>query len=173
MLAVAGYESTGKRKVSNQTNTDLGDPTLVSDDLQGSSSKKQKKSSAYESVPLATEDQDDISSSKSVNVGAPNKSDLHMITNNAIIISTQHASDQFSSPLIVSEDKNEQNITGETHGINKVPILKRTSSSMAGQVKKVLNSCEWKPLEKELYSKGIEIFGRNRYKDLYVVYFVP
>ncbi|KAM7495796.1 hypothetical protein LguiA_020210 [Lonicera macranthoides] len=163
VLAVAGYESTGKRKVSNQTNADLGDSTLVSDDVQGSSSKKQKKSSADESIPLATEDQYDLSSSKSggLNVGAPNNRDLHMTANNAIIISTQHASDQFSSPLIVSEDKNEENITGETHGINKVPILKQTSSSMAGQVKRVLSSCEWKPLEKELYSKGIEIFGRN------------
>lgn len=36
---------------------------------------------------------------------------------------------------------------------------------VGSQAKGVVSSNEWKPLEKDLYLKGIEIFGRNRYID--------
>lgn len=60
------------------------------------------------------------------------------------------------------------------HGINEVPHnsvghvimgdgteVEGTSLLQLVQVKP--NSSEWRPIEKELYLKGIEIFGRNRY----------
>jgi hypothetical protein len=35
-------------------------------------------------------------------------------------------------------------------------------------VEGVLKKSEWKPIEKELYLKGVEIFGKNRYGVAYI-----
>jgi histone-lysine N-methyltransferase EZH2 len=48
-----------------------------------------------------------------------------------------------------------------------VPEPKR-SSSVERQVEGVLKKSEWKPIEKELYLKGVEIFGKNRYGVAYI-----
>ena len=39
----------------------------------------------------------------------------------------------------------------------------KMSNSMEGIVDGMLSLSDWKPLEKELYLKGVELFGRNRY----------
>jgi histone-lysine N-methyltransferase EZH2 len=127
---LAHSESKGKRKVDNETDTDLA---LVHDDPQVSSTKKQKTSSGDETLSLPTKDippLDDISSSITEDVTA----DV-----NLMMISTK------------------ENTTNESETLG----LKKASSSITEQVKRVLNNHEWKPLEKELYSKGVEIFGRN------------
>lgn len=38
--------------------------------------------------------------------------------------------------------------------------------SMEGQVEEDFSVSNWKLLEKELYLKGVEMFGRNRYESL-------
>ncbi|XP_017230237.1 histone-lysine N-methyltransferase EZA1 isoform X2 [Daucus carota subsp. sativus] len=45
--------------------------------------------------------------------------------------------------------------TSSSHDSNKAPVF------VGSQAKGVVSSNEWKPLEKDLYLKGIEIFGRN------------
>lgn len=42
--------------------------------------------------------------------------------------------------------------------------MKQLSNSMEGQVHEMLSrTSNWKPLEKDLYLKGVEMFGKNRY----------
>jgi hypothetical protein len=41
--------------------------------------------------------------------------------------------------------------------------LKNSLNSMEERVDGILGFSDWKPLEKELYLKGVEMFGRNRY----------
>ncbi|XP_059625584.1 histone-lysine N-methyltransferase EZA1 isoform X2 [Cornus florida] len=161
-------ESTGKHRVPKRTNTVPEDSTLVSDDIQCSSSKKQKKLSDLNSLSQASQgiialDSDSSPKSRELEF-EPNKNEPDMSTKDAINILTENASDKFSCPLSVSKDEIEDNIRDAAKGIShiaEVPVLKRSSNSIEGQVKGVLGSCEWKPLEKDLYLKGIEIFGRN------------
>uniref|UniRef100_A0A5B7BG87 [histone H3]-lysine(27) N-trimethyltransferase n=1 Tax=Davidia involucrata TaxID=16924 RepID=A0A5B7BG87_DAVIN len=145
---VTHSESTGKRKVPNRTITVPEDSTLVSDDVQGSSTKKQKNLSALDAVTVANEgdlalDCSSNAKSRELESGASDKNEFCMTTNEHEIGDTSR---------------------NETKGIShiaEVPVVKQSSNSMGGQVKEVLRRCEWKSLEKELYLKGIEIFGRN------------
>lgn len=45
---------------------------------------------------------------------------------------------------------------------DKIELL-RLPNSMEWQVDEMHSISDWKPLEKDLYLKGIEMFGRNRY----------
>jgi hypothetical protein len=46
--------------------------------------------------------------------------------------------------------------------------LMRLSNSMEGQDVMMYNITEWKPLEKDICLKGIEMFGKNRYQSLLI-----
>ena len=169
VMEMGHYESLGKRKVSKCTNTVLGDSTLVSDDIQGSSSKKQKKLSALDVVIVTSEGQpvlDNISNDKNkyLEIGIPNKKELQMTTNCALNESAEHMPNKVICPSHVSSDETEDNTGDEVDAVKETPGLKQSSKSSG--VEGILSSCEWKPFEKELYLKGIEIYGRNRYKDL-------
>ena len=53
----------------------------------------------------------------------------------------------------------------------------QANDSVQGRVvdnctKLLSSSCEWKTLEKDLYLKGIEIFGRNRYVFVYIGFII-
>lgn len=50
---------------------------------------------------------------------------------------------------------------GEVDDINRRLKLKQPTISFERQRKRLSSSGEWKPLEKDLYVKGLEIFGRN------------
>ncbi|KAL2935203.1 Histone-lysine N-methyltransferase EZA1, partial [Bienertia sinuspersici] len=54
-------------------------------------------------------------------------------------------------------------VGGEVHGNNIRLELNQPTVSLGGQTISLSSSSEWKPLEKDLYLKGLEIFGRNRY----------
>ncbi|GMH02304.1 hypothetical protein Nepgr_004143 [Nepenthes gracilis] len=41
------------------------------------------------------------------------------------------------------------------------PEMNMSTSSVEGRAERLSRVCEWKPLEKELFKKGLEIFGRN------------
>lgn len=51
---------------------------------------------------------------------------------------------------------------GQKDATNETEFM-HLSNSMEGQVDEMLNFSTWKPLEKDLFLKGVEIFGRNRY----------
>ncbi|CAL5425895.1 unnamed protein product [Camellia sinensis] len=162
------HNEMGKRKIPKPTNTVPENLTLVSDDIQGSS-KKQKRLSAQNAVPVACDGILTAGSSSSgegrdIEFGAPDKNVL-VPTKDEVGILTDPASDKFSRPLGVSGHGIEDSAQYEGKGIShsaEVCVLKESSNSMKGQVKGVLRNSEWKPLEKDLYLKGIEIFGRNR-----------
>ncbi|RVW41531.1 Histone-lysine N-methyltransferase EZA1 [Vitis vinifera] len=164
VMEMGHYESLGKRKVSKCTNTVLGDSTLVSDDIQGSSSKKQKKLSALDVVIVTSEGQpvlDNISNDKNkyLEIGIPNKKELQTTTNCALNESAEHMPNKVICPSHVSSDETEDNTGDEVDAVKETPGLKQSSKSSG--VEGILSSCEWKPFEKELYLKGIEIYGRN------------
>ncbi|KAA8549082.1 hypothetical protein F0562_000766 [Nyssa sinensis] len=145
---VTHSESTGKRKVPKHTITVPEDSTLISDDVQGSSSKKQKKLSDLNAVTVANEgdlalDCSSNAKSKELEFGVSDKNEFCMTTSEHEIGDT-------------SRDEMEG-----ISNIAEVPVVKHSSNSIGEKVKESLRRCEWKPLEKELYLKGIEIFGRN------------
>ncbi|KAF8039711.1 hypothetical protein BT93_B2047 [Corymbia citriodora subsp. variegata] len=47
----------------------------------------------------------------------------------------------------------------EDNVVAEAPKVKQKSNEIAGE--RMVHICEWKPIEKELYTKGIEIFGKN------------
>lgn len=138
-----GHETPGKRKVLEPLNT-MVEP--VSDSLLGSSSKKMK-SAAQGAVSMASEDAVLLdwsltAISKDQEFGGADE-------NQTII---NDANNNFGCPTNSSGDNVKQD---ESKEVKEMHTLKQTSNSK--------ESSEWKPLEKELFLKGIEIFGRNRY----------
>lgn len=146
----------GKHKVPKRAIEVLENITVVSDDNQVSC-KKQKMLSTHNAVTLAcdgnpTADSGSSEEGRDIEIGVPNNKELLMAT---------IAEDKPSCSLRQeSEDHARYEAKGICH-IAEVPDLKEASNSTKGQVKGVLINSEWKPLEKELYLKGIEIFGRN------------
>ncbi|XP_024968148.1 histone-lysine N-methyltransferase EZA1-like isoform X1 [Cynara cardunculus var. scolymus] len=139
----------GKRKVSKQTTTMLEEPKHVTDDQQESSLKKQKRLSIPDTVSMTIEDAQ-VSNDKVmvVDVTTPNQDELQMIpTDEAISFGVPN-----STSRCVSADVIEDSSTG-------VHLLKQASNQK--QIGGSPINSEWKPLEKELYMKGLEIFGRN------------
>nr|BAC84952.1 PHCLF3 [Petunia x hybrida] len=109
---------------------------LVSDDQQDSSCKRRKLS-----VPTT------------VSVGAEDGSEsneISIITND--YVSHSPAPDDIGYNHSISLHKTGDSARSEGED-TKMEIVKQASC--------LKNLQEWKPLEKELYSKGVEIFGRN------------
>lgn len=144
-------ESMGKRKVTNHTDTVLEDLANVSSDVQGSS-KKQKRIEAFNVETGTTEDilvQDHEFSDKSrhPDVGLHGKNELQIINK---------SSENLSSP------ESEDSVKTESEGVVEVLELKQSFDSKEGQLSGISSNSDWKQMEKELYIKGLEIFGRNR-----------
>ncbi|CAN4113398.1 unnamed protein product [Withania somnifera] len=120
-----------KHGLSESITTTLEKSDLVLDDQQDSSCKR-RKLSLPTSVGMAAEDGCD-------------SNEMSIITNDHV--STSQAPDQsgYNGNSLHKTGDNVRNEEEET--VKHSSYLKSLS--------------EWKPLEKELYSKGIEIFGRN------------
>ncbi|XP_061338396.1 histone-lysine N-methyltransferase EZA1-like isoform X4 [Gastrolobium bilobum] len=151
-LNVPVSESVGKRKVTDQSDTALCDSTLPPDDSQNSWKKLKRIS---DDVVTVINDH-----SKNLNLGACDES-KHTITCAPLDKSVEHASNKLvvsSSTCHGEQDKSDgdgpKDVTNETE-------FKKFSNSMEGQVDGMLGLSDWKPLEKELYLKGVEMFGRN------------
>ncbi|KAL5561018.1 hypothetical protein UlMin_030765 [Ulmus minor] len=136
-------ESTGKRKVMKQTDTEEQDLGKVSDDIQGLT-KKLKKSAA---VDLEAGKIEDIpgQDSRHPDAGFDSNDELQLIT---------HVSGSASC------DKPERNFRNELGGMVEVIDLEPLDS-IGVEVESVCSNSEWKQMEKELYMKGLEMFGRN------------
>nr|XP_043622022.1 histone-lysine N-methyltransferase EZA1 [Erigeron canadensis] len=128
-------DDSGKCKVSEQTTTMFEEPKQVTDDQQQSSSKKQKTLSIPDTASMTIKD--------------------------------AHGSDEKSIDKNMEIDvtmPDVQTLTNDEATSSGVPYSSCVSANVIGNRTKdegpPINS-EWKPLEKELYMKGLEIFGRN------------
>ncbi|KAL3507364.1 hypothetical protein ACH5RR_032746 [Cinchona calisaya] len=129
------HDSAGKHKVVKPLNAMA---ELVSDNLLGSGSKK-LKSVVQSAVGTAVEDRIILGHSPTALC-----KDLEFVgtDENQTI---NDANNKFGSGDKIKQDARKN--------VKKMPILKEISDSK--------ESSEWKPLEKDLFLKGIEIFGRN------------
>uniref|UniRef100_A0A2C9WQP7 CXC domain-containing protein n=1 Tax=Manihot esculenta TaxID=3983 RepID=A0A2C9WQP7_MANES len=145
-------EHTKKRKVSEDINDENDESTQVPD-VHDFANKKQKKPGALDVVTNDVEDNpslDDVAGTESTSA----KSEVQLPTNSTTNDPSKHA----SKDLICLGTK--EKIRDEANNITGVPELNQ-SSSTERQLEGVLSGCEWKPIEKELYLKGVEIFGKN------------
>lgn len=127
-----------KHRVPESINTTLEKSDLALDDQQDSSCKR-RKLSLPTAISVAAE-------------GGSESNGMSIITND--YASHSQAPDQSGYNHGTSLHKTGDNVRNEAAD-TKNETVKHASYSK--------NLPEWKPLEKELYSKGIEIFGRNRY----------
>ncbi|XP_031250375.1 histone-lysine N-methyltransferase EZA1 [Pistacia vera] len=138
----------------------LNELIQVSDDLQNSSSKKQKKLLPLDVITASSDAIASMDVDSGCHIGASSEGDLQMITKDSQSESIECGSEKFASSSSALHDKIELNIRGEAKDVKNEPELKQASSKVDVS-EGVFSSSEWKPIEKELYLKGVEIFGRN------------
>ncbi|KAL8191974.1 hypothetical protein R6Q57_028095 [Mikania cordata] len=129
----------GNHKESKQTSLMLEESKHAIDDQQESSLKKQKTLSVPDTVSMTIEDarvSDDNVNDK--------KMDLQMATNDEATSSSQCV----SADVIMDRG-------------TEVNLLKHESSPVCTKTDSPPVNSKWKHLEKELYAKGLEIFGKN------------
>ncbi|KAH8489060.1 hypothetical protein H0E87_024632 [Populus deltoides] len=143
-MVIHNQEYMRKRKVSQCTDIASDDSSKFPEDTQDFS-KKQKR---LLHLDVAAED---ISSPDcgSTAKKATDQIEFQMTTKKTTNVSFEIAS-----------SGTEENIGDGSKDVFKVLEPKR-SSSVERQVEGVLKKSEWKPIEKELYLKGVEIFGKN------------
>ncbi|CAH9082589.1 unnamed protein product [Cuscuta epithymum] len=133
-----------KQKALDPTHPTPGDQKLVSDELQRDHKNKKLKWSAPSFVGMSMECVSDVNH-------------LKMITDDE---SHKHSSEG-SSLVVISGGNTEASERSEEVATRDTPREKPNSSLRRVHGKDALEVSDWKPLEKELYLKGIEIFGRN------------
>uniref|UniRef100_A0A4U5QX72 [histone H3]-lysine(27) N-trimethyltransferase n=1 Tax=Populus alba TaxID=43335 RepID=A0A4U5QX72_POPAL len=143
-MVIHNQEYMRKRKVSQCTDIASDDSSKFPDDMQDFS-KKQKR---LLHLDVAAED---ISSP---DCGSTAKKATDQIEFQMTTKKTTNVSFEIASP------GTEESIGDGSNDVFEVPEPKR-SSSVERQVEGVLKKSEWKPIEKELYLKGVEIFGKN------------
>lgn len=161
--AVPPAENVGKCKELKRRNMPLGNSTPGDEDFLVSSVKKQKKGTISDVASLVPEnlvDADPISIADSKYPGsmAPSRNQLQNKPEDAQNESNEYHSKKNSCPTgFISE--NSDNITEDSND-NEILVQKHSSNSQKEQ-EVAIHGCVWSPLEKELYLKGIEIFGKN------------
>ncbi|KAI4301507.1 hypothetical protein L6164_034781 [Bauhinia variegata] len=152
-LNVPVSESPRKRKMTSYSNTAPCDSTLILDDSQ-SPCKKKKKISDTDVVTVISDDDMDL------NDGGCDKN-KRIIANASLNDSDGHTSNKlifFDSTCHGEHDRSVCN--GPKYMTDKTE-LKQSSNPVEGQIEGKRSLLDWKPLEKELYAKGLEMFGRN------------
>ncbi|KAL9430600.1 hypothetical protein AB3S75_025903 [Citrus x aurantiifolia] len=140
-------QSLGKRKA-----LELNDSVKVFDEIEESLNKKQKKLLPLDVLTASSDGIPRPDTKSGHHVGAINDNELQMTSKNTIKKSV--------SAKVVSHNNIEHNIMDGAKDVNKEPEMKQSFSK--GELPEgVMCSSEWKPIEKELYLKGVEIFGRN------------
>ncbi|KAL5863040.1 hypothetical protein ACOSQ3_000554 [Xanthoceras sorbifolium] len=153
----SSMQSLGKRKVLQQSNLALNELILVPYDIQHSS-KKQKKLLPLDVISASNDDIPSPDAKSRHHVGASNEPDLPRTTKDSLSESIECMSEKFVGSANVSDDRFEHNIRDRSEDVKK----ELNQSSFKGKLlEEVFSSSEWKPIEKELYLKGVEIFGRN------------
>ncbi|KAK7392234.1 hypothetical protein VNO78_20665 [Psophocarpus tetragonolobus] len=142
-----------KRKVSNLLDTAVCDSMLPPNDAQNSCKKLKTISDDIVTV--------NSDSSKNINLGACDES-KHITTAAILDKSVKHNSNKLidSSSTFHSEEQ-DKSIGDDPKELTNKTEFKKLSNSTEGKVDGMLSLSDWKPLEKELYLKGVEMFGRN------------
>ncbi|KAF7804926.1 histone-lysine N-methyltransferase EZA1-like isoform X1 [Senna tora] len=151
-LNVPVAENLGKRKITNQSDTATCDLTVPPDDSQ-SSCKKQKKISDTDVVTLISD------YNRDVNVGVCDENKC-IIASASLNDSVEHTSNKFRFSGSTCHGEHE-NVGHGPKGATKETEIKQSSNSVVEHVEGMQSVSEWKPLEKELYLKGVEMFGKN------------
>ncbi|KAL2535235.1 Histone-lysine N-methyltransferase EZA1 [Forsythia ovata] len=147
-LQIHHQECQGEWRTSQPTNTLAKTSKLVSDDLQSYSSKKLKLA-APNSMDLVPDPVD-----QDVEMVESNEDDRRMTTTDAVHVLHKHNPDEHRPTLPISGNKVKDYARDKGKDIAELPLKE---SSAKGSHR----HGEWRPLEKDLYLKGIEIFGKN------------
>ncbi|XP_047178530.1 histone-lysine N-methyltransferase EZA1 isoform X3 [Vigna umbellata] len=144
--------SVEKRKVTNVSDTALCDSTPLPDGSQNSN--KKLKSISDDVITVNSDSSNNL-------LGACDES-KHTITCAILDKSVNNNSNKLiDSSSTCDTDEHDKSIgDGPKDPTNKTE-LKKLSPSMEGKVDGMPGLSDWKPLEKELYLKGVEMFGRN------------
>ncbi|KAG8370604.1 hypothetical protein BUALT_Bualt13G0000700 [Buddleja alternifolia] len=141
---VQNLESKRKHGIFEPTNSLTKSSRVVSDDLLSSSSKKLK---------LAVQNALDLSTALVDQFPESNEYEFQISTSSSVQDFHKHGVDALDCSVDVSGDKVRDAVQDKGKDIAELPLEKACESSNRWR--------EWKPLEKDLYLKGLEIFGRN------------
>jgi hypothetical protein len=148
LIVEHNHETTGKRRALEPLNATLENSKVVSDYFQGSLNKKLKSSDPDE-VALVMEsslllDHSFTTTSTDLALEPSNENQADIDTSNKLgsVINPETSIEQDEGRYIKDETE-------------------------ATQISGSQGCSEWKLLEKELYRKGLEIFGRNRYRFIF------
>lgn len=153
------HANVGKRKITDDTGKELGGI----DGLDDSFDKKQKKLSAME--PCSTGDIASTTAISSAKIGQSDvlgcdKTDSQLRDRDSVMAPTTSVSKDSGSHRISNSQTSD--IFGDgVRDTNRRLESKQPTISFGAQREKLSGICTWKPLEKDLYVKGLEIFGRN------------
>lgn len=162
-LNVPVTESLGKQKVTDQSDIALCDLPSPPDDSQ-SSYKRQKKISDTDEVTEIS----DYNRDKNIGVSDEN---MCIIASASLNDSVEHAPNKLISGGTFHDEHENSVHDNEAKDVMDEAEIKQSSNSMEEHVQGMQSLSEWKPLEKELYLKGVEMFGKNRYWALCFVSF--
>lgn len=151
-LDVPDSETLAKRKATIQSDAALPDSALPRDGSQNSC-KKLKKTSDDVAMVIS-----DIS--KNLNLGGCDEN-KHASTCAISEKSIEHSSDKLIVSSSTSHGEHEKAVVDGSKVVTNETELKTSFNDMGGKVDAMLSFSDWKPLEKELYMKGVEMFGRN------------
>lgn len=165
-VIAVGTEIVGKCKDIEKEITAPQDPKLIPDDFGGFPVKKQKimlsphpnVSSKAEFYPVIVDTAEDSTFSDSGKLGFSGGPSSDKTED--LIINEEE--DVVGLPALVKTSSNAGELGAmrdEGYVVAEAPKVKRKSNEIAGE--RMVHICEWKPIEKELYMKGIEIFGKN------------
>lgn len=171
--AVPCPENAGKCKDLKRGNMLLGIFKPPDDDFLVSAVKKQKRGTTSDVVPVSESplgaDSISIADRKYSDSSTPNDSQLSNNPKDVPCESSDYHSRKNSYPGGVTSGYSDSMIEAEENNEHEVLAPRQLSNSSKGLDEAAVNGCVWNLIEKELYLKGIEIFGKNRYSFLLAV----
>lgn len=154
------HANAGKRKISDDTDKEWGGV----DGLNDSSDKKQKKITTVEPnitcddiVPTITISSAEAGQSNFQTFDEIDARSRDRDSMEGLITSTSRD----SSSHKISNSQTLDIVNDGVRDAGKRLELKQPAISFGAQKERLSSTCGWKPLEKDLYVKGLEIFGRN------------
>ncbi|KAI3993399.1 hypothetical protein MKX01_010142 [Papaver californicum] len=168
LLGIPPNDNLNKRKVLKDVTITLGGSTMCSDKLQHAS-KKLKKLSISDVTYVAIEDQRNsgsVSSADSMRSYSgsldENEKKKHVHVSRLSSELTGCSTTNYVVSGTVAIGEKDANVRESLENINMhVDLLNQSSNSLESKAEGSSSGCVWKPIEKELYLKGLEIFGKN------------
>ncbi|MCL7040389.1 hypothetical protein MKW94_023106 [Papaver nudicaule] len=165
---IPSNDNLNKRKVLKDVTITLGGPTMCSEKLQHAS-KKLKKLSISDVTNVATEGQRNSGSVSSTESMRPysgsldeNEKKKHVHVSRLTSEFTGYSTTKYAMSGTVASGENNADVRERLANINMhVDLLNQSSNSLESKAEGSSSGCGWRPIEKELYLKGVEIFGKN------------